>query len=150
MNKPAGPNRPASEGTSLLCPNSTKQRFASTAAPCHRCQNPRRTQALRANMPSKFSYGSTPKPKVVLFWVWRPWSSDALKHKLFFGMGAIVIGCSIEHERCSVLGMDAPVIGCSRTCLSFLGTDALVIGCSRIAQGPVFDLGMDILVIGCC
>ena len=63
---------------------------------------------------------------VIMVWAWMLWSSDAVKHERYYGLGmdALVTGCSrtCEHERYHGLGMDAPFD---------LGMDALVIGCSR-------------------
>ena len=60
---------------------------------------------------------------VIMVWAWMLWSSDAVKHEPYYGLGMEFWSSdAVEHERYHGLGVDAP---------SYLGMDALVIGRRR-------------------
>ena len=51
--------------------------------------------------------------RVILVWAWILWSSDALEHERYYGLGMVALQSSdaLEHEHYFGLGMDALVIG---------------------------------------
>ena len=60
---------------------------------------------------------------VIMVWAWMLWSSDAVKHERYYGLGMEFWSSDAGENECYYgLGMDAP---------SYLGMDALVIGRRR-------------------